>query len=126
MFGMFAVGYGRERVGREYGRYEPEYDGQFVDMYRTCVGTMVATATDATDDQAVAMLDDFERHSLLEVGKPWKPIVRLISIGNRWWYLPHVIDDLWFTIFLAPEREMVREVLDRRSNTKGFEAIETW
>jgi hypothetical protein len=124
---------GEVRVGpftEQYARYEPEYDEQFLDMYYTCAGTMGAAASDVTDDDAISVLDDFERHAALDIGrdrKPrWAPSLRLVSIGARWWYFPYFSDEIPFTIFLAPEMEMVSEVAERRSNVKGFEVLERW
>jgi hypothetical protein len=58
--------------------------------------------------------------------KPWTTALELISIGNRWWFLPCPRHGRWFTIFLAPEAGMVRDVLDRGSKMKDFEKLEIW
>jgi hypothetical protein len=63
VFGPLPEIFDRLGIEREkYGRYEPEYDEQFIEMYKTCTGTMVATSTDVTDAEAVMMPADFERH----------------------------------------------------------------
>jgi hypothetical protein len=134
----FVRGLGKIRVGpaapalvrwhltEDYGRYEVEYGDQLIDMCRTCPGTMVATDAGVTDTEAAHVLDDFERHSALDPQTAWKPTLRLISIGGRWWFFLHPQWEMCFTIFLAPEIEMINAVQSRRQGVKGYDTVEEW
>jgi hypothetical protein len=118
----------------EYGRYEPGFSEQFIDMYKTCTaGTMTSTTCDVTDDEAKKLLNEYEQYSNLKIdfAKPhwktfWKPSLTRISTGKRWWYVPHPIWDFPITILLTPETDIVDAVIRNRSNGNGFEILERW
>jgi hypothetical protein len=133
----FVRSLGEIKIGlstEEYSRYEPEYNKHFTKMYDNCHHSMVTTSTDITDSEALLVLNDFENMSertgkaILENenGKKWQSILRNISIGERWWFFANKICDMVFTIFLAPESNMVSEVIERMPNIKRIDIVAKW